>query len=133
MSEGLALHWRLIPQRYNLIGTECKTCGEKFFPSRNLCSKCRRKGRIEDYQFSGEGEVYSFSIVHAPPVGFEYLKPYIAAIIKLKEGPLLTAQIVDCRQDEVAIGKKVRMVFRKIVAEGAEGIIKYGYKFRLVD
>ena len=132
MDKGLALHWRLIPQRYNLIGSECRTCGEKYFPMRDLCPKCRRKGRLEDYPFSGEGEVYSYTVVHAPPLGFEYLKPYIAAIIKLKEGPLITAQIADCRPEDVRIGDKVRMAFRKIIAEGEEGIIKYGYKFKQV-
>jgi len=131
MSGGLALHWRLIPQRYNLIGSECKNCNEKYFPSRDWCPNCRRKGKIIDYRFSGEGEVYSYTVVHAPPVGFEYLKPYIAAIIKLKEGPLVTAQIVDCKPESVKIGLKVSMVFRKIIAEGKEGIIKYGYKFKL--
>jgi len=132
MSEGIALHWRLIPERYNLIGSACKTCGTKFFPSRDLCPDCRRKGRIESYTFSGEGEVFAFTVVHAPPPGLEYMKPYIAAIIRLAEGPLITAQIVDCKPEEVKVGGKVRMVFRKIVAEGPEGIIKYGYKFRLV-
>jgi len=133
MSEGLTLHWRLIPQRYNLIGSECKTCGEKYFPGRDLCPSCRRKGKVVDYTFSGDGEIYSYTVVHAPPLGFEYLKPYIAAIIKLKEGPLVTAQVVDCKSESVSIGKKVYMVFRKIVAEGPEGIIKYGYKFKLVE
>jgi len=131
MDRGLALHWRLIPQRYNLIGSECKTCGDKFFPARNLCPTCRRRGNIADYTFKGEGEIFSFTVVHAPPLGLEYLKPYIAAIIKLREGPLITAQIVDCRPDEVSIGNKVKMVFRKIIVEGSEGIIKYGYKFKL--
>ena len=133
MSEKLALHWRLIPHRYNLIGTECKSCCEKFFPPRLLCPTCRRKGRISDFKFSGNGEIYSYTTIHAPQDGFEFQKPYVLGIIKLAEGPLVTAQIVDCKPDDVKIGKKVKSVFRKIMAEGDDGIIVYGYKFKLVE
>ncbi|HDN83343.1 MAG TPA: Zn-ribbon domain-containing OB-fold protein [Candidatus Altiarchaeales archaeon] len=133
MSKGLPLHWRLIPHRYNLIGTECTNCKEKFFPPRNICPKCRRKGSIREFKFSGEGEIYSYTVIHASPEGFEFQKPYVIAIVKLKEGPLLLSQIVDCDPEDVAIGKKVEKVFRKVVADGSEGIIRYGYKFRLKE
>ena len=133
MSKGIALHWRLIPRRYNLIGTECKNCGEKFFPPRKLCPNCRRTGDIEEVKFSGNGEIYSYTIVHSPPKGFEYMKPYIIGVIKLDEGPLLTAQIVDSKPEDIEIGKRVEMVFRKVIADGSSGIIRYAYKFRPVD
>jgi len=132
MTKKLALHWRLIPQRYNLQGTRCKTCGGKYFPARKLCPRCRRSGEMEEIMFSGEGEIYSYTTVHVPPEGYEFLKPYVVAVIKLKEGPLVTAQLTDCKPEEVEIGKKVEAVFRKIIADGKDGIIRYGYKFRLV-
>lgn len=131
MSQRLALHWRLIQPRYNLVGSECRTCGGKYFPPRTLCSDCRRKGELVDYKFKGTGEVYSHTTVYAPPSGFEYQKPYVVAIIKLDEGPLVSAQVVDCKPEEVEVGTKVKTVFRKIMADGDEGIIRYGYKFKL--
>jgi uncharacterized OB-fold protein len=133
MSKGLALHWRLIPQRYNLVGTECLKCGGKFFPTRQLCPNCRRAGDIKEIKFSGEGEIYSYTIIHAPPEGFEFMKPYAIGVIKLAEGPLVTAQIVDCKPEDLEIGEKVELVFRKIIADGCSGIIRYGYKFKLKD
>ncbi|MFC2162598.1 Zn-ribbon domain-containing OB-fold protein [Candidatus Altiarchaeota archaeon] len=133
MSEGLALHWRLIPSRYNLVGTRCSNCDTKFFPPRNLCPDCRRKGKIEEFCFGGDGEILSYTIVRAAPTGFDFMKPYGLAIIKLDEGDvMLTAQIVDCKIEDIKVGRKVRMVFRKIIADDEEGIIRYGYKFRLV-
>jgi uncharacterized protein len=133
MAEGLALHWRLIPPRYNLIGTECKTCGRKFFPPRNICPDCRRKSHIEKFRFSGDGEIYTYTVVRVPPTGFEFQKPYVIAIVKLVEGAMCTAQVVDCNPDDVKIGSKVRMTFRKIIADDDSGIIRYGYKFKLVQ
>lgn len=70
-----------------------------------------------------EGEVID---IHAQTI------PYILAIVKLEEGPKLTAEIVDCEIDEVKIGKEVGAVFRKIVEKGPHGVIQYGYKFKLV-
>lgn len=128
--KGLASYWRLIPQRYNLIGTECRNCGSRFFPPRKICPRCRRQGDIVNHKFKGVGEIYSYTVIHAAPEGFEFQKPYILAIIKLDEGPLVTAQVVDCRPEKVEIGQRVEMVFRKIYAGGKEGTIRYGYKFR---
>lgn len=132
MTTGLPSYWRLIPQRYNLIGTECENCGEKFFPPRKLCPTCRRKGRIREYKFSGEGEIFSYTVIYSPPEGFEKNKPYAIGIVKLNEGPMITGQIVDCSLEDVDIGKKVKAVFRRVMTSGSEGSIRYGYKFKLV-
>ena len=53
--------WRHIQQRYNLVGSKCMNCGRVFFPSRVICPDCRRKGKIEAYQFSGKGNDYIIS------------------------------------------------------------------------
>ncbi len=33
-------HWRLKPQRYQLIGKVCSKCGPKTFPPRDVCLTC---------------------------------------------------------------------------------------------
>ena len=83
------------------------------------------------FRFSGLGEVYSYTIVTDAPSGFNEQTPYVLALIKLDEGPMLTAQLTDL-DGEPALGMQVEMVTRKIRTEGAEGIISYGYKFRPV-
>ncbi|MGQ9907640.1 MAG: Zn-ribbon domain-containing OB-fold protein [Candidatus Flexifilum sp.] len=83
----------------------------------------------ERYTFSGLGTVYSFTTVTEAPEGFEDQAPYVVALIKLDEGPMLTAQITDF-DGEIAIGDRVEMVTRKLTTEGPRGVIVYGYKFR---
>ena len=59
--------WRHIQQRYNLVGTKCNTCGKVYFPSRVICPDCRRKGNIEDIQFSGKGKIFTYSVINRRP------------------------------------------------------------------
>lgn len=81
---------------------------------------------------SGQGEVYTFSTMYNVPKGFEEQAPYTVAIVKLDEGPMVTAQLTDVNHDQVKIGMRVEMVTRRIKEEGQEGQIIYGYKFRPV-
>ena len=55
--------WRSMQERYNLIGSKCKTCGTVYFPARSVCPECRRKGELEDYKLNGKGKVYTYSVV----------------------------------------------------------------------
>lgn len=85
----------------------------------------------ERFAFSGMGEVYSFTVVQDPPESFEGQAPYVLALVRLDEGPMLTAQLTDV-DGPVAIGDRVEMVTRKLTTEGSRGMIVYGYKFRKV-
>ncbi|MFH1307046.1 MAG: Zn-ribbon domain-containing OB-fold protein [Candidatus Micrarchaeota archaeon] len=130
MNENIAITWRRIPERYLLEGTICHTCKTKYFPMRKLCPKCRRKGKIEKFRFSGKGKIYSFSTITSAPGGLENTTPYLLAIVELDEGPKLTSQIVECSEKNIKIGDKVEMVFRIIRRDDPEGLLHYGYKFR---
>lgn len=85
----------------------------------------------EPYAFAGTGVVYSYTVVQEIPAGYEEQAPYVLALVKLDEGPLVTAQLTDV-EGEVAIGDRVEMVTRKLTTEGEHGMIVYGYKFRKV-
>lgn len=85
----------------------------------------------EAFQFSGQGEVYSYTVVQDPPTGYDWQAPYVLALVKLDEGPIVTAQLTDDVKPP-QIGDRVEMVTRKLTTEGSTGMIVYGYKFRKV-
>ncbi|MBU1167212.1 Zn-ribbon domain-containing OB-fold protein [Patescibacteria group bacterium] len=124
-------NWRLYESRYNLVGSVCRTCGKQYFPKSSFCSKCG-SDKLTDETFSKEGTVYSFSKVNVSPYLFQKQTPYVVALIKLKNGPLITSQIVDSEAEKIKIGQKVKAVFRKISDEKKGEIISYGIKFRLL-
>src|SRR5215813_13213287 len=85
----------------------------------------------EQFTFAGTGEIYSFTTLQETPENFDDQAPYMLALIKLDEGPLITAQLTDV-DEQVAIGDRVEMVTRKLTTEGERGMIVYGYKFRKI-
>lgn len=123
-------HWRLKKQRYALVGEECPHCSGKIFPPRDVCPYCGGEAK-EPYAFSGRGEVYSYTIMRDAPAGYEENTPYTVALVKLQEGPMVTAQLTDLGDQPVEIGMPVEMVTRRIRSDGNDrGMLVYGYKFR---
>lgn len=122
--------WREIPTRYNLLGVKCDQCGKVYFPPRQLCQECGRKGNLRPYKVKGRGKIVSFTEIYVPAAGFERYAPYIIAMVQLEEGCNVLVQLTEVKPGEVKIGDEVEMVFRKINEEGE--IINYGYKARPV-
>jgi uncharacterized protein len=122
-------HWRLTSQRYALVGETCHSCGTKLFPPRDVCLECEALA-YELYTFTGLGEIYSYTTIYDAPEGFEHYAPYVVALVRLEEGPLVTAQLTDVDPADIKIGMPVEMVTRKLRTDGPEGMIVYGYKFR---
>ena len=127
----ISRHWRLQQQRYGLVGEVCPHCSAKIFPPRDVCPNCAGEAKTP-FAFSGKGEVYSFTTVHDAPQGYEGNAPYTVAIVKLEEGPRVTAQLTDVDNNQVGIGMPVEMVTRKLREDGERGMLVYGYKFRPV-
>jgi uncharacterized OB-fold protein len=121
----LAKHWRLKPQRYRLEAVRHRATGAVTFPPPPVAGT-----EDEPFQLSGKGEVWSFTVVQQGSDGFA--GPYVVALIKLVEGPLITAQLTDVEPGDVAIGQPVEAVTRKLRDLGPDGLLVYGYKFRPV-
>jgi len=123
-------HWRLNKQRYALVGEVCEHCDAKLFPPRDICPECGKEAKTL-FQFSGKGEVYSYTTVYEAPEGYAEQAPYTLAMVKLAEGPLVTAQLTDIGDQKPAIGMPVEMVTRLLrSATDERGMLIYGYKFR---
>jgi uncharacterized OB-fold protein len=128
---SLPRHWRTEKTRYALVGEVCNTCHKPIFPPRDVCPHCAEAAQ-EEHAFSGKGHVYSYATLYDVPAGYTEYMPYSVALVKLDEGPLVTAQLTDVDKEDIHIGMPVEMVTRKIKEEGEKGLIVYGYKFRPV-
>jgi len=122
-------NWRTRQQRYSLKAEVCNICGNTIFPPRDVCPHCAEQ-KQSWINLRGRGEVYSYTTMYNAPSGFEEYAPYTMALVKLSEGPMVTAQLADVEGDAVFVGMPVEMVTRKLSQDGDEGQILYGYKFR---
>jgi uncharacterized OB-fold protein len=125
MTMELAKHWRLKSQRYRLEGTRNQQTGHVRFPPPALPGP-----NDQPYALSGKGEVWSFTEIKQGSDEFE--RAYLVAMVKLVEGPMITAQLTDVDASEVTIGLQVEAVTRKLRDLGPDGLLVYGYKFRPV-
>lgn len=127
--------WRHRQERYRLVGSRCKNCGQLWWPGRHgrVCGKCNSRN-LEEYEFSHEGElfIHHMETEHFPiqPLhGFEvYGDTRILAMVKLPKEEIYIGptEIVDCTPEEVRDGMKVKMVLRKLRRE-PNGNWMYGY------
>jgi uncharacterized OB-fold protein len=81
-----------------LMGARCEACGETFVPPRPLCPHCH-DDRMAWTPLSGQGKLAAYTTVHIGPkamiaAGYDRNNPYCAGIVKLAEGPFVSAQIV---------------------------------------
>ncbi|HMN60827.1 MAG TPA: OB-fold domain-containing protein, partial [Anaerolinea sp.] len=87
-------HWRMRQQRYALVGEVCPHCEVKIFPPRDVCPNCGGEAKTR-YDFSGRGVVFSYTVMRDAPAGYQQNLPYTVALVKLDEGPVVTAQLTD--------------------------------------
>ena len=98
-------------QKGKLMGTQCKKCGEKYFPPRADCIKCLSDD-IKWIEYSGRGTLQSYTKIYAAPKGFEDIAPYILGVVDLEEGGRLISWIKDILDDDIRIGMGVKVVPR---------------------
>lgn len=99
-------YWQAAREGRLLIG-RCRSCGQVHHYPRALCPFCF--GETEMQECSGEGTVYSFSIMRrADP-------PYAIAFVRLAEGVSLMTNILTDDLDGLRVDMPVRAAF------GAEG------------
>lgn len=100
-----------------LVGQRCRQCGRLRHPPRPMCPHCHSLD-FEIVNLSGDGVVYSYSILHHPQnPAFEY--PVVAALIDLEEGVRVLSNLVDVDLTDIAIGMPVTVDFVPTRDDGA--------------
>ena len=88
-----------------LLVKTCTDCGQAHFYPRDICPHCL-SDRTEWQETSGNGSVYSFSTMGKGDAA------YTLAFVTLDEGVTLMTNLVDCDPKSVAIGSRVKVVFK---------------------
>lgn len=111
LPESLA-YWEAADTK-RLLVKRCKDCGEVHFYPRDICPHCLSDA-TEWVESVGQGTVYSFSTMGRGEAA------YTLAFVTLDEGVTLMTNLVDCDPAHLAIGQRVRVVFKP--SEGGHAV-----------
>ncbi|MCR4404299.1 MAG: Zn-ribbon domain-containing OB-fold protein [Candidatus Acetothermia bacterium] len=103
---------------HKLMGSRCRACGRTYLPPRPLCPECFRE-EMAWAEMSGRGRLLAFTAVHVAPTGMVAAgygrdNPYCTGIVKLEEGPAISAQILGFdpkRPEGIKLGAPLKAVF----------------------
>ncbi len=103
---------------HKLMASRCQQCDGLFVPPRPLCPSCFSKDLTWE-ALSGAGELAAFTAVAIGPTamvsaGYDRKHPYVSGIVKLAEGPMVSAQILGLdgtKPDAAAIGTPLTVAF----------------------
>jgi uncharacterized OB-fold protein len=90
-----------------LLYGRCKACSEAHHYPRMICPFCWSDA-VDWAASAGMGSIYTFSVTRRGAGA-----PYCIAYVSLDEGPTVMTNIVDCNLDDVRIGQRVKVVFKR--------------------
>ena len=98
-------------QQGRLMIQRCSSCDRYVFYPRGVCPECL--GRLDWVEADGRGEVFTFTVHHRFPEGFEGSEPYVLAVVELREGVRMLTRVMS-EPAEVVVGLEVEVAFARI-------------------
>jgi hydroxymethylglutaryl-CoA synthase len=112
--------------KYAFAASTCTACGFRHMPPTRACLSCRAIDQMRPERLADVGgTVATFTIDH---LAFSLSPPVIGVIVDFDGGGRYRCELTDARPDELSIGDRVAMTFRRIYT--ADGVHNYFWKAR---
>ncbi len=117
---------RSVRYKYGFVAHRCEECGTIHLPAVRVCVNCKAVDKMIDVPMADRlGTVATFTIDR---LAFSPSPPVIAVVVDFDGGGRFSCELTDADPDQVAIGDRVEMTFRRMVT--AAGIHNYFWKAR---
>lgn len=104
--------WWSATRERRLVIQRCRANGHLQHYPRSVCVTCGSTD-LDFVDALGTGTVYSHTAVHrAPAAGVSV--PYVVALVRLAEGPVVLSNIVECPPDDVRCDMPVEVSWRAL-------------------
>ncbi|MGC8513589.1 MAG: OB-fold domain-containing protein [Acidimicrobiales bacterium] len=114
--------------KYGFVAHRCEECSTVHLPAVRVCVNCKAVDRmVEEPMADKTATIATYTVDH---LAFSPSPPVIAAVIDFDGGGRLSCELTDAAPDQVAIGDRVEMSFRRLTT--ASGIHNYFWKARPV-
>ena len=107
---GTEAYWDAC-RRHEFVIQRCSDCGSHQFYPRILCTNCSSRA-VEWVPASGRGKVLTWTVVQrAVSKAYADDVPYVIALIRLQEGPVLMSKVCGCEPESVYTDMAVEVSF----------------------
>jgi uncharacterized OB-fold protein len=105
--------WWEATRKSRLLLQHCHQCGRFQHYPRPFCLSCH--GTDLGFEESmGQGVIHSFSVVHRSPDPEQFDPPYVVALVRLEEGPVLFTSIVGSEFRDLQCDQPVEVAWRPL-------------------
>lgn len=122
--------WRDGGSGVQLIGSVCESCGEIYFPKKEIavCSHCQSE-KIGETLLSPTGRIVSYTVAHQVPAGGFYKGPvpFAYVLVELPEGVQVQGHFMGSDFTRIAIGLAVRVVIDLLYEEEGSQVVTFKF------
>jgi hydroxymethylglutaryl-CoA synthase len=113
--------------KFAFTASTCRDCGTRHLPPARICYECHSVNAMDRERLADlNGTVATFTIDR---LAFTESPPVISVVVDLDGGGRFTCELTDAHPDEVAVGARVAMTFRRIYT-AENGVHNYFWKAR---
>jgi len=118
-------------QYIKLIGCQCIQCGEKHFPTKNICPACSST-QLKVTDLSQTGVIKTYTVIRQPAPGWAGSVPYIIGVVLLDDGVEVGTHLTGIDPDLVRVGVRVRSVAGRLF-EDPDGNEIIAHMYRIIE
>jgi hydroxymethylglutaryl-CoA synthase len=116
--------------KFAFTASRCEACGTRHLPPARVCMQCHAVDRMAAERLADvEGTIVTSTIDR---LAFSLAPPVVAAVIDFDGGGRFMSEMTDVDPADVAIGKRVKMTFRRLYT-APNGVHDYFWKARLSE
>jgi uncharacterized OB-fold protein len=112
--------------KFGFVGSRCTDCDRVHVPPTRVCSNCHAVDQMQPAPLADRpGTVATYTVDR---LAYSPSPPMIDAVVDFDGGGRYTLELADARPDEIDIGARVQMSFRRLYTSG--GVHNYFWKAR---
>ena len=104
--------WQAAREHKLVVQYDAQAGAWQFYPRHTSLQSGRRN--LEWREVSGRGWLYSYSITHVPPPGFEDRDPYLIGVVERDEGVRMMTPLAGIAPGAARIGMRLRVCWEEL-------------------
>jgi 3-hydroxy-3-methylglutaryl CoA synthase/uncharacterized OB-fold protein len=110
--------------KFGFVGSACTVCGRVHVPPKRVCANCGATDQMERRRLAdAPGTVATYTVDR---LAYSPSPPMIDAVVDFDGGGRYTLEVTDAEPDQIEIGSRVEMAFRRLYTTG--GVHNYFWK-----